>query len=214
MNKDVLENVQVHTASERRVYATAEVFTKYLLDVAEVTPNMLLMSRSMLDDMNASKEECEEVKKKLRLMLTTPNTSISIPEQASEYPEGSVDPIALVDDVIHHMRYIRNAMVANLTKLDKFDESNKWCCCENSKLFKERWERLFKEFCDVERSKFDSSRVSELYDSLKYDTLHNRECIDLVFIPEEDKEEGKNRLRELCKSAKTLFDYVAPKVGE
>lgn len=93
----------------------------------------------------------------------------------------------IVREVMDIMRDMRQTMVHNWETLDVDHIQSRWsvpildrdppltrrrCCGEYPFLFRERWEKLFTDWCDIDIEKVDPSRVSELYDSLKYDSLH------------------------------------------
>ncbi|KAK4703060.1 inositol-hexakisphosphate/diphosphoinositol-pentakisphosphate 1-kinase, partial [Phenoliferia sp. Uapishka_3] len=224
LNKSLLDHTHLYTSSERRVVATAEIFgTAFLDDRAAPadTVHELTIRKDLLDDSNAAKEEMEKVKKKLK-SLCRPGLSVR-PEFA--WPANEEPPFECVKETIELMRYHRALMVSNWETLEIEKIQHRWCCGEYPYLFRERWEALFADWCDVELDKFDPSRVSELYDSLKYDALHNRVFIEKVFgkentsrpasIDSRSTDGSTNsasppKLRELYRRAKLLFDLIAP----
>ncbi|GKT47307.1 inositol hexakisphosphate and diphosphoinositol-pentakisphosphate kinase [Colletotrichum spaethianum] len=91
----------------------------------------------------------------------------------------------------------------------------RWCCGEDAELFRERWEKLFAEFCDGD--KVDPSKISELYDTMKFDALHNRQFLEWYFHLYKGNTQTKAKtdarfepLRELYQLAKVLFDFICP----
>jgi len=160
----------------------------------------------------------DKVKKKLKLLLREG----SAPSQFAWPKDNIPEPSVVLATLVELMKFHRSIMRHNFRRLDSFsrqtsaDSSHgpdhpsaldqfdshtdnaalasiqgRWCAGEDPMLFKERWEKLFAEFCDTE--KVDPSKLSELYDSMKFDALHNRQFLEWVFMPPDDcDEDGKD----------------------
>ncbi|CAG8635069.1 2702_t:CDS:10 [Gigaspora margarita] len=205
MNKDVLDDVKIYTSSERRVVATAEIFAGTFLDGKDMTENVIETRKEMLDDSNSAKEQMDDVKKSLKTLLK-PNEPLSVDWT---WPKDQSEPSIVVEEVIDIMKHLRQLMHENFEHMDYDNIQSRWCCSENPLLFKERWEKLFKDFCDVDRHMFDPSKISELYDSLKHDALHNRLFLETIFV-DQNGDKSTAEIKGLYQRAKILFDFVAP----
>ncbi|EIN10753.1 hypothetical protein PUNSTDRAFT_100510 [Punctularia strigosozonata HHB-11173 SS5] len=208
MNKEVLNNVKIYTSSERRVVASAEIFAAALLDNHHpYQGHDLIVRPDLLDDSNAAKDLMDDVKKRLKILLRPgepeKRPDLTWPKSMKKEP---------VEEVIELLSSFREIMRHNFETMDVNKIQERWCCGDEPWLFRERWEKLFEDFCDVKQEKFDPSRVSELYDTIKYCALHHRTFLFAIFSETGDTnpDTGDRKLHELYGRAKALFDLVAP----
>ena len=191
---------------------TAQIWAASFLNKKEVSESSITVRKDLLDDSNAAKDVMDKVKKKLKLLLREGHKAPPQFAWPCNMPEPSVVVRKVAELMVFHrkvMRYnfkrLNGGAAASLSALNKVGESGtpvptsgssgslaqaqavagiqaRWCCGEDPELFKERWEKLFSEFCDSE--KVDPSKISELYDTMKFDALHNRQFLEWVFTPD------------------------------
>lgn len=220
MNKEILDEVHVFSSSERRVTTSAQIWAASFLDDNDLPIDFVTVRKDLLDDSNAAKDEMDRVKKKLKVLLregNEPPPQFAWPENL---PEPSVIQREVIELMNFHRRVMRynysklfgsatSSLNAIANSMDRGSISTgngsslmaqatatnsiqaRWCCGEDAELFRERWEKLFCEFCDVD--KVDPSKISELYDTMKFDALHNRQFLEWVFTPSKSilEEEGE-----------------------
>lgn len=180
LNPNALENVQFYTSSERRVVATTNFFAQALLKQDDLSGMSINVVEDVLDDSNAAKDVMDLVKKQLKLMLRKGHS----PPPQFVWPDKVPQPFIVLSRVVDLMKYHCDIMNWHFENDDVEDFQERWCCNEDPMLFQERWKKLFLEFVSVE--KVDPAKISELYDTVKYDALHNRAFLEKVFYPPDD----------------------------
>ncbi|KAM0431940.1 hypothetical protein ACHAPT_005195 [Fusarium lateritium] len=213
MNRDILDEVHVFSSSERRVTTSAQIWTASFLGKKDIPEDFITIRKDLLDDSNAAKDEMDKVKKKLKGLLRKGNerpAQFAWPDNMPEPSEVQTRVVQLMNFHRRVMQYnygkLYSGAVTSLNAIsnpstEKLSGENssssiasslshantvgqiqaRWCCGEDAELFRERWEKLFSEFCDGD--KVDPSKISELYDTMKFDALHNRQFLEWVYTP-------------------------------
>lgn len=196
LNRDALQDIKVYTSSERRVIASAHLSTMALLGLDkehETLPDdFLIIRKDLLDDSNAAKDLMDKVKKKLKPLL---RQGAEAPTHFT-WPPQMPQPFEVIKRVCVLMNFHRQIMEYNFENHDLCNYDGDWCCGEDPQLFRERWDKLFQEFVNVEKT--HPSKISELYDTMKYDALHNRQFLEKAFSLDPNDEKLLEKLRKNC----------------
>lgn len=139
----------------------------------------------------------DAVKKQLKSLLRPGYEISSVLLAQCGWPQNMPQPHVVLQEVSAIMARLRTIMRSNWASKDVENLQRRWCCFESPNLFRERWEKMFNNFCITQVSDSDDSDVKkepscpdpsgipELYDSLKYDALHNRQFLEAIFVDPE-----------------------------
>ncbi|KAJ1770898.1 inositol hexakisphosphate and diphosphoinositol-pentakisphosphate kinase [Coemansia sp. RSA 1843] len=204
LNRHLLDDVKIYSSAERRVLSTVASYVGSFLDEPEAQvmeqPGLVEVRSEMLDDSTVAKDDMEVAKSQLREFFNfdgplKENPYKRLVEEAQNPFASAASPRAFLKQMCDLMCRLIARMEANFRVLSKEDldrMQDKWCCNETAELFRERWKKILTDFQSVEEGPdgakqvtYDPGKVGVLYDSLKYDALHNRRFLERIFMTPE-----------------------------
>ncbi|XP_063842119.1 inositol hexakisphosphate and diphosphoinositol-pentakisphosphate kinase 2-like isoform X8 [Scylla paramamosain] len=203
-------DLKIYASDEGRVQMTAAAFAKGLLALeGELTPILVQMVKSantngLLDNdcdsykhQNMVKNRLHEAMQQDRILTQedmeklNPTSSRSI-STALEFIQN---PVRMCEHVISLIKKLNERI-----KIRKEDQKTKELPLyhgESWELMQRRWAKLEKDF-RTKNTKFDISKIPDIYDCIKYDLQHNNHTLQF------------EHAEELYKCAKYLADVVIP----
>lgn len=171
------------------------MFARRFLGQPESIEGVISESKYLLDDSNAAKDPGDAVKRQLKEMLKPGHEIPPLQLAQVGWPTDTPQPHVIMQEISLIMSRLRQIMRRNWVTKDIDQLQRRWCCFESPTLFRERWEKMFRNFCDhgsddesdeaTIRNRLhsapDPAWIPELYDMLKYDALHNRPFLQGIF---------------------------------
>jgi inositol hexakisphosphate/diphosphoinositol-pentakisphosphate kinase len=184
-------DLKIYASDEGRVQMTAAAFAKGLLALdGELAPILVQMVKSantngLLDNDSLSAKWQNEAKTKLRDYLTVdkplsdedieridPTNNFSI-RSALDFIKNPVEACRRVYSYLHELvSLVRVKMMDNKFYELKLYHDESW------ELLLRRWSKLEKDFYNKKKHKFEISKIPDIYDSIKYDLMHNRSVLN------------------------------------
>ncbi|KAF3443186.1 hypothetical protein FNV43_RR12867 [Rhamnella rubrinervis] len=185
-------DLKIYSSDEGRVQMSAAAFAKGLLDLeGQLTPILVsLVSKdsSMLDGLDNASVEMEEAKVELTKKVT---------EQVRLLAQDKDEELAEISsyDVIPPYDQAKALGKTNID-VDRI-AAGLPCGSEGFLLMYARWRKLERDLYNERKERFDITQIPDVYDSCKYDLLHNAHL-------------NLEGLDELFKVAQLLADGVIP----
>ncbi|KAJ1937242.1 inositol hexakisphosphate and diphosphoinositol-pentakisphosphate kinase, partial [Linderina macrospora] len=189
INRRLLDDVRIYSSTERRVLSTVNAYCTAFLN-GQPFEDLITVRADMLDDSTEAKAEMETAKTQIRGFFNFAGALSANPfsTPSMRLPKDmGVHPRAFVRELCALMCRLIARMERNFDDLGKDglrELQDHWCCGETPELFRERWKKILSDFRSVAKDGselYDPAKVGELYDSLKYDALHNRRFLERIF---------------------------------
>ncbi|KAJ2016093.1 inositol hexakisphosphate and diphosphoinositol-pentakisphosphate kinase [Coemansia sp. S100] len=219
INPTLLDDVKLYSSTERRVLNTVSAYARVFFDGAEFSDKVEVRS-DMLDDSTVAKDEMEVAKTQLRDFFNfdgplTENPfyvrEMRLPRDMGDHPR---EFLRVMCEIMHKLIERMERNFADLGQIPgAIDQLQmEWCCNETAELFRERWKKILCDFETVDKQSglvvFDPAKVGELYDSLKYDALHNRCFLERIFMSPEKLAAERALPSDACALGESIDQYL------